>query len=94
MTPDTSNLKGGGVLIAAKSSIPWCSRTGRLFRPNPIEGKRGIAVRGSELCLACLNGAQLREAGVRSEYGKPRCVGQSGFPRFHVTTEGCNHTVR
>ena len=67
MTPDISNLKGGGVLIAAKSSTPWCSRIGRLFRPNPIEGKRGIGVRGSGLCQGRLNGVQRRELGVLSD---------------------------
>ncbi len=67
MTPDISNLKGGAVLIAAKWSTLWCSRTGRLFRPSPIEGKRGIGVRGSGLCLGRLNGVQRRERGVLSD---------------------------
>ena len=67
MTPDISSLKGGAVLIAAKSSTLWCSRTGRLFRPSPIEGKRGIGVHGSGLCLGRLNGVQRRELGVFSD---------------------------
>jgi len=93
MTPDTSNLKGGGVLIAAKSSIPWCLRTGRLFRPNPTEGKRGIAVRGSELFLACLNGAQLREAGVRSDVESHDSKGRR-VSLIPSGTEVWDHTVR
>ena len=80
MTPDISNLKGGGVLIAAKSSTPWCSRTGRLFPPNRIEGKRGIAVRGSELCRGPLNVVRRREPAVQG--------------REILTTEVSNHTAR
>ena len=80
MTPDTSNLKGGGVLIAAKSSTLWCSRTGRLFRPSPIEGRRGIGVRGSGLCLGRLNGVRRREPAVQG--------------REVLTTEVSNYTAR
>lgn len=40
-------FEGGAVSIAAKSSTPWCLRTGWLYRPNHIEGKRGIVARGN-----------------------------------------------
>ncbi len=69
MIPDTSSLKGGGASIAAKSSTPWCLRTGLLSRPNPIEGKRGIGVRGSELCLGRLNVVPRPEVGIQSDQG-------------------------
>lgn len=69
MIPDTSSLKGGDASIAAKSSTPWCLRTGLLSHPNPIGGKRGIAVRGSELCLGPMNVVQRREAVVQRDLG-------------------------
>jgi hypothetical protein len=69
MIPGTSSLKGGGASIAAKSSTLWCLLTGLLPRPNPIEGKRGIAVRGNELCLGRLSVVQRPEARVQHDLG-------------------------